>query len=175
MFNHRYSMPSATKSEKRRWEKVRTKFILNSEFFKCEVCELDKCPYKNYREIEGGSHVCLIEQEEFYHLRKLFTADYNLSQSDLATLDMMLMSIVRLKRIRRYLAQKEMEGKIPNFNPKTGETIYSKQMRLLNLHMDKINRSIREWLHTMKFARKERLIDSRKKKDIVLELTDGKK
>ena len=159
----------AKEAGKKLWKKLFTNYTLNSQFMQCQYCEAEKCPHRDKAEIEGGDKVCFIEQQEFYLMRKLYTRDYELTASDLVALDLMLHSIIRLRRIQRYLRGKFMEAKVPNFNPKTGETVYSKQMRLINQHIEKIERGVREWMHSNRFARKEKH-SKPKKKDYAMAL-----
>lgn len=165
---------NSPKDMKQCWNKIFKSYVWNANFQRCSVCAAKNCPHRNSMQIDGGDFVCRIEHKEFMNYRKLFTRDYKLTPSDLAQLDLMLYSIIRLKRMQRYCSEIEQETDTPIFNHKTGETFYIKEMKELQKHMEKVERGIREWLHSMKFARKERNI-KKGKQDIALALSDTEK
>lgn len=156
-------------------DSYKNSYYWNSQFQRCSTCIAKNCPYRNKSKVEGGDYVCRMEQAEFFHLRQIYSREYKLSKGDLAQLDLLLMSIIRLRRMMRYIAELSQEQDMAETiykgdeKKRTAETFWFKQMRKYQEHMEKVERSVREWLTAMRFSRKSKEI-KKTKTDVVQEL-----
>lgn len=138
----------------------------------CANCPVkDGCNSKDKFKDHRGKARCLEEKEFFDGTIKSIKDSFQLDSKDDFQLPQMVMTMIKLKRMNRYIAEQGPTGSTLLFNPKTGAEHISDTPNVLNRDMYYAQKALQAWLDSLKLSRNAR--DAKEGIDIFMKLALG--
>jgi len=125
-------------------------------FLPCDKCSLVNCPNKNKFLDHRGRARCFEEKEFFESTAKEITENFQLDSKDFFQLPQMIMTMIKLKRMNRFQAEKGLTGSTLLFNPKTGVEHKFDTPGVLNRDSYYAQKGLLSWLDSLKLSRQAR-------------------
>ncbi len=143
-------------------------------FLPCRNCPVLKgCPnvnqFKDHREVFR----CKEERDFFESTIDNIKEQFQLDSKDLFQLPQMIMTMIKLKRMNRYVAEQGPTGSTLLFNPKTGVEHKLDTPNVLNRDQYYAMKGLMAWLDSLKISRQAR--DAKEGIDVFLRMNESKK
>jgi len=125
-------------------------------FLPCDKCSLTDCPNKDKFKDHRGRSRCKEELDFFEKTSQEITENFQLDSKDHFQLPQMIMTMIKLKRMNRFQAEKGLTGTTLLFNPKTGKEHEFDTPGVLNRDSFYAQKGLLSWLDSLKLSRQAR-------------------
>jgi len=125
-------------------------------FLPCSSCPEKDCPNKNKFKDHRGTFRCIEEKNFFEEKVAEIKENFKLDAKDEFQLPQMIITMIRLKRMNRYMAKQGPTGTTFMFNPKTGDEKTMDAPNVLNRDAYYAQKALLSWLDSLKLSRSAR-------------------
>lgn len=138
-------------------------------FLPCAMCPVNgKCPNKDKFKDHRGTPRCVEEMEFFKDKVEEIKKNFRLDSKDEFQLPQMVMTLIKLKRMNRYQAERGPVSHTLLFNPKTGAEHQMDTPNVLNRDAYYSQKTLISWLDSLKLSRQAR--DAKEGTDVFLHM-----
>ena|SRR3990167_654115 len=132
-------------------------FFYMDTFSPCDKCPvLDSCPNARKLKDHRNRDRCIEEKNFFDETLEKIKFDFQLDEKDLFQLPQMITTMIKLKRMDRYVAEQGPIGQTLLFNPKTGEEHWMATSNVINRDMYYTHKNLQGWLQSLRLSRESR-------------------